>query len=102
MCMGSIPWSGVRRLVCGARDEDARRVGFDEGPKARDWVQALTARGIAVVRDVCRQEAAAVLLDYARCGGPVYNARQGNSSGKHISCSDSGNIPPTGEDSFAR
>jgi tRNA(Arg) A34 adenosine deaminase TadA len=23
-CFGSVPWSGVRRLVCGARDEDAR------------------------------------------------------------------------------
>ena len=24
MCFGAIPWSGVRRLVCGAREEDAR------------------------------------------------------------------------------
>jgi tRNA(Arg) A34 adenosine deaminase TadA len=32
-CFGATPWSGVRRLVCGAREEDARRIGFDEGPK---------------------------------------------------------------------
>ncbi|HEX5974432.1 MAG TPA: nucleoside deaminase, partial [Rubrobacteraceae bacterium] len=31
MCFGAIPWSGVRGLLCGARDEDARAVGFDEG-----------------------------------------------------------------------
>jgi tRNA(Arg) A34 adenosine deaminase TadA len=77
MCMGAIPWSGVRRLVCGARDEDARRVGFDEGPKLPDWEYALTQRGISVLRDVCRDEAADVLLSYAQEGGPVYNARQG-------------------------
>ena len=77
MCMGAIPWSGVRRLVCGARDEDARRVGFDEGPKPADWVRELTSRHIAVVRDVCRQDAVAVLNDYARGGGVIYNARQG-------------------------
>ena len=31
MCLGAVPWSGVRRLVCGATDADAREVGFDEG-----------------------------------------------------------------------
>jgi len=77
MCMGSVPWSGVRRLVCGARDEDARRVGFDEGPKPADWVHELTSRGIVVVRDICRQDAVAVLNDYAHGGGVIYNARQG-------------------------
>jgi tRNA(Arg) A34 adenosine deaminase TadA len=76
MCMGSIPWSGVRRLVCGARDEDARRVGFDEGPKAANWVDELEHRGISVVRDVCRDEAADILCAYAQSGGPIYNARQ--------------------------
>ena len=29
MCFGAVPWSGVKRLICGARDEDARAVGFD-------------------------------------------------------------------------
>lgn len=77
-CFGSIPWSGVRQLVCGARDEDARSIGFDEGPKLPDWVGALEQRGISVVRDVCREEAAAVLRNYAESGGIIYNARQGD------------------------
>ncbi|HET7480475.1 MAG TPA: nucleoside deaminase, partial [Rubrobacteraceae bacterium] len=77
MCFGSVPWSGVRRLVCGARDEDARAIGFDEGPKMPDWKAALEERGISVARDVCRDEAASVLRDYAERGGEIYNARAG-------------------------
>jgi tRNA(Arg) A34 adenosine deaminase TadA len=73
MCFGAIPWSGVTRLVCGARDEDARRIGFDEGPKLPDWHQALEMRGIRVTRDVLRNEAAAILDLYAGLGGPIYN-----------------------------
>jgi tRNA(Arg) A34 adenosine deaminase TadA len=75
MCLGAIPWSGVRRLVCGARDEDARRIGFDEGDKPADWIGLLRRRGIEVVRDVFRSEATAVLDEYARAGGPIYNGR---------------------------
>ena len=77
MCMGAVPWSGVRRLVCGARDEDARAVGFDEGPKIAEWPKELQARGIAVVRDVLRDEAAGVLRGYADGGGRIYNSREG-------------------------
>jgi len=77
MCFGATPWSGVRRLVCGAREEDARAIGFDEGPKTPDWVASLEQRGISVSRDVCRDEAAAVLRYYAEKGGMIYNARQG-------------------------
>jgi tRNA(Arg) A34 adenosine deaminase TadA len=73
MCFGAIPWSGVRRLVCGARDEDARAIGFDEGPKLADWMAALNDRGITVIRDVLRDEAAAVLQDYISAGGIIYN-----------------------------
>jgi tRNA(Arg) A34 adenosine deaminase TadA len=78
MCFGATPWSGVRRLVCGGRDEDARLVGFDEGAKLPDWVGALEERGISVKRDVLREEAAAVLRHYAESGGEIYNARQGD------------------------
>lgn len=74
MCFGAVPWSGVRRLVCAARDEDARAIGFDEGPKMADWVRALNDRGIIVVRDVLRDEARAVLREYAAAGGAIYNA----------------------------
>jgi tRNA(Arg) A34 adenosine deaminase TadA len=76
MCLGAIPWSGVRRLVCGTREEDARRVGFDEGAKPSDWVGSLEQRGITVVQDVCRGEASAVLRDYVQAGGIIYNGRR--------------------------
>jgi tRNA(Arg) A34 adenosine deaminase TadA len=77
MCLGAIPWSGVRSVACAAREEDARRIGFDEGAKPDDWVRALGERGIAVQRDVCRERAIAVLEQYHALSGPVYNARQG-------------------------
>jgi hypothetical protein len=64
-------------LVCGARYEDARAVGFDEGPKMPDWIPALERRGISVVRDVSHDEAVAVLEEYAGSGGMIYNARRG-------------------------
>jgi tRNA(Arg) A34 adenosine deaminase TadA len=73
MCFGAVPWSGVCALVCGARDEDARSVGFDEGPKLADWPAQLEKRGISVTRDVLRSEAAAVLAEYAACGAQIYN-----------------------------
>jgi tRNA(Arg) A34 adenosine deaminase TadA len=73
MCMGALPWAGVSRVVCGARDEDARAVGFDEGDKHPDWPERLEARGITVVRDVRRNEAAGILRRYATAGGLIYN-----------------------------
>ena len=80
MFLGATPWSGVRRLVCGARDEDARAVGFDEGVKPTPWVGALEERGITVERDVLRKEAADVLREYADRGGEIYNSRRGGDS----------------------
>jgi len=76
MCLGAVVWSGVRRVVCGARDGDARAIGFDEGPKPDDWTVALNDRGITVRRDVSRQAAMDVLKDYVNGGGLIYNARQ--------------------------
>jgi len=74
MCLGAIPWSGIRSVVCGARDEDARSIGFDEGIKPPNWVKSLDSRGISVVRDILREQAKAVLLEYRRRGGLIYNA----------------------------
>ena len=73
MCLGALPWSGVRRLVCGARDEDARAVGFDEGDKPGHWFEGLQRRGIDVRRDVARERAVALLQLYVESGGVVYN-----------------------------
>ena len=77
MCLGAIPWSGVRYLVCGAQSEDAQRIGFDEGPKPVEWVRSLEERSITVARNVCRDEAASVLRQYAEEGGVIYNSSQG-------------------------
>ena len=72
MCMGAVPWSGVPRLVCAARGEDAIAIGFDEGAKPAQWQIELEKRGITVVRDIGREEAAAVLREYAARGGVIY------------------------------
>ena len=74
MCLGAIPWSGVKRVVCGARDEDARRIGFDEGAKVTNWIEELQKRGIEVATDICRDQAKAVLDLYHDRGGLVYNS----------------------------
>lgn len=73
MCLGAIPWAGIKRLVCGARDADARGVGFDEGDKPVNWVQNLQQRGIEVQCDVCRTDAVALLQDYLNNNGEIYN-----------------------------
>jgi tRNA(Arg) A34 adenosine deaminase TadA len=75
MCLGAVPWAGVDRLVCGARDSDARTVGFDEGHKPTDWVSALRAAGIDVELDVLRDRAVELLQGYASGGGAIYNGR---------------------------
>ena len=75
MCLGAIPWSGIKSLVCGARDEDARSIGFDEGDKPDDWPQKLQSRTISVTRDILRDKAKAVLQQYIDAGGIIYNGR---------------------------
>jgi len=75
MCLGSIPWSGIRQVVTGASDQDARDIGFDEGPKPEDWVKALTKRGIYVVSHIQQNTARAVLKSYLKAQGEIYNSR---------------------------
>ena len=76
LCLGGTVWSGVKKVVTGARDADARAIGFDEGPKTDDWKAALETAGIAVEADVMRTEAAQVLQDYAASGAVIYNGRR--------------------------
>ncbi len=75
MCFGAVPWSGVRHLVCAARDSDARAIGFDEGPKLSSWKDALLQRGMTVETDICRSDAVEILRHYAGNNGLIYNAR---------------------------
>jgi tRNA(Arg) A34 adenosine deaminase TadA len=76
MCFGAIPWSGVRRVIAGARDSDARRIGFDEGPKMKGWRRQLEKRGIATICGIKRELAAEILLKYSLQGGKTYNSRE--------------------------
>ena len=73
MCLGATLWSGVRDLECGALRDDAVRVGFDEGPVFPASWEYLEARGVRVRRGIRRAAAAAVLEEYRRGGGIIYN-----------------------------
>ena len=79
MCLGAMPWSGIKHLVGGARDEDAEEIGFDEGMKPADRVGSLEERGITVESDLLRDEAASVLREYAESGREIYNSRRDGS-----------------------
>lgn len=73
MCLGAIPWSGVRRVVTSVRDADIRAIGFDEGNKPDAWIEYYNARGITVRRDVLREDGISVLDAYVASGAPIYN-----------------------------
>ena len=76
MCLGAIGWSGLKSVVCAARGEDAEEIGFDEGAKPADWVGSLRQRRIEVARDVLRDQARAILLQYKQTNGLIYNPHQ--------------------------
>ena len=72
-CYGAIVWAGLDGLLIGARGEDVEALtDFDEGPLPADWAGELQRRGIAVRRDLRREEACAVLAEYMRRGGAHY------------------------------
>ena len=74
-CYGALIWSGVGRVLVGARSSDVETlVGFDEGPVPEDWVGQWAKRGIRAEVDVLRDEACAVLAAYKASGAPVYNS----------------------------
>lgn len=68
-CYGATVWAGVDELLVGARAEDVEELTeFDEGPLPADWIGELARRGIAVRRDILRDEARAVLASYGARG----------------------------------
>ncbi len=73
MCLGALLWSGVSRMFCGARREDAYILEFDEGPVFPESYRYLENRGIEIQRGVLREEALAVLGLYRDRGGEIYN-----------------------------
>jgi tRNA(Arg) A34 adenosine deaminase TadA len=73
MCLGAALWSGVRRIVCAASREDALAAGFEEGPVFPQSLDYLAQRGIRLIRGFARAEGRALLEDYVRAGGRIYN-----------------------------
>lgn len=73
MCLGALLWSGVSRVLCGARREDANILEFDEGPVFPESYSYLENRGIEIQRGILREEARAVLELYRDRGGVIYN-----------------------------
>ncbi|WP_115719700.1 nucleoside deaminase [Gallaecimonas mangrovi] len=73
MCLGATLWSGVRRLVCAATGDDARAIGFDEGPVFYESYRYLERAGVKVQRGLMRIDAKGILDSYQRNGGPIYN-----------------------------
>lgn len=72
-CYGACVWAGIDELLIGARAEDVMALSeFDEGPLPADWIGELERRGIAVRRDILREEACEVFRRYALLGGPAY------------------------------
>ena len=72
-CYGATVWAGINELLVGARAEDVEELsGFDEGPLPADWIGELQKRGIAVRRDIRRDEARQVFVRYRELGGAAY------------------------------
>ena len=73
MCYGACFWAGIDEILIGARSSDVVELGgFDEGPLPADWIGELDARGIAVRRDILREEARDVFKRYVQIGGAPY------------------------------
>ena len=73
-CYGAIFWSGLSRVVTGARAQDVEALaGFDEGPLPRDWEGEWAKRGITLESDILRGQACSVLEAYQASGAPIYN-----------------------------
>jgi len=65
MCLSAIHWARIGRLVQGARIADAAAAGFREMPISVETMIAQGGCTLAVVPDVLRDEAAAVLRQFA-------------------------------------
>jgi tRNA(Arg) A34 adenosine deaminase TadA len=73
MCYGACFWAGIDEVVIGAKASDVGELTeFYEGPLPDDWIGELEKRGVAVRRDVLRDEAREVFVHYARAYGPRY------------------------------
>ncbi len=76
-CFGMVWWSGLTRLVIGARASDVEELtSFREGPLPDQWQDRLANRmpqpPVEVVTDIERERARQVLKAYSASGGLNY------------------------------
>ena len=72
-CLGGTLWAGPAEMICGGTKKDAENIGFDEGPVFPESYEHLEKAGIKVTKEVLREDAAAVLNNYAKVG-EIYNS----------------------------
>lgn len=72
MCLGALPWAGIKRLVWSADTRDAEEAGFDEGDKPDPWESALLRRGIQQRSGLLVAQGQELLRRYRAQGGSVY------------------------------
>lgn len=79
MCLGAIAWAGLSRVVCAAKGEDARSIGFDEGPVFEQSYEYLKNLGIEITFECKRSAAVDVMRHYLALNLPIYNGCAGSS-----------------------
>jgi tRNA(Arg) A34 adenosine deaminase TadA len=84
MCLGAVLWSGLTRLVCGAGRQDARALGFEEGPVFPESYRYLRERGAEIVRGLPAGEARAVLRLYQELKRGMISAEASNRFGQAV------------------
>lgn len=73
MCFSAIISSGLKYLIFGASRKDVEnKIGFNEGPLQRNWLQILNSYGIMVKKNILRKEACEVLKLYKNNDGIIY------------------------------
>ena len=73
MCFGACLWSGIKRLVTSATAQDAKDLGFDEGPVGSTSWDYLKQKGVEIKKSFLRQKGRDLLKIYQK-DGLIYNA----------------------------
>ncbi len=75
MCFGAIMWSGIKRVVYGASNEIARKIGFDEGPISDAMWSYLSKKGVIVKKNYLSSSIEKLLLLYKEKKGTIYSPK---------------------------
>jgi tRNA(Arg) A34 adenosine deaminase TadA len=75
MCLGAAHWAMVSKIVSAALKEDAEAIGFLEGAGTAQLRTEMESRGVVFHSGLLRQEAVAILKEYAARGMPIYSPK---------------------------